>query len=107
MLGAVVPLVRARDSDVNELVTFAHRHTLRSCCRSAARRVPRFAAVIGTLNNLPEPRAGLRRVDPVLINRRTFYVIKLPARKMRAVNFPVFALVVRCQDERALPCANQ
>src|SRR5206468_4375040 len=94
MLGAVVPLVRARDAVVNEFVTFTHRHTLRSCCRPATRRVPRFAAVIGTLNNLPEPGARLRRVEPVLINRRTFHVINLPARKMRAVIFPVFPLLV-------------
>src|SRR5207249_12227352 len=107
MLGAVVPLVRARDAVVNEFVTFTHRHTLRTCCRPATRRVPGFAAVVGTLNDLSEPRAGLRLVQPVLINRRTFHVINLPARKMRAVNLPVFPLLVRCQDERALPCANQ
>src|SRR4030095_386796 len=106
MLGAVVPLVGPRDAVVNEFVTFTHRHTLRTGCRSAARRVPCFAAVIGALNDLSKPGAGLRRVQPVLVNRRTFHVINFPARKMRPVNFPVFPLLVRCQDERALPCAN-
>src|SRR5438093_9643073 len=107
MLRAVIPLMRTRDAVVNEFVTFTHRHTLRTCCRPATRRVPGFAAVVGTLNDLSEPRAGLRRVQPVLINRRTFHVINLPARKMRAVTFPAFPLLVRCQHARALPCANQ
>src|SRR2546422_11251563 len=107
MLCAVIPLMRTWDAIVNEFVTFTHRHTLRSCCQPATRRVPSFAAVIGALNDLSKPGAGLRRVQSVLINRRTFHVINLPARKMRAVNFPVFPLLVRCQDERALPCANQ
>src|SRR5207248_9803954 len=99
MLCAVVPLVRARDAVVNEFVTFAHRHTLRSCCRSAARRVPGFSAVIGALNNLSKPGAVLRRIEPVRINRRPFDMINFPARKTRPVHFPVFPLLLRCQDD--------
>src|SRR5437763_15132564 len=93
MLGAVVPLVRARDAVVNEFVTFTHRHTLRTCCRPSTRRVPGFAAVVGTLNDLSEPCAGLRPVKPVLMNQRTCHVINLPARKTPAVNVPFFAFV--------------
>src|SRR4030095_7748692 len=106
MLGAVVPLVGPRDAVVNEFVTFTHRHTLRTGCRSAARRVPCFAAVIGALNDLSKPGAGLRRVQPVLINRRTFHVINFPTRKMRAAHLPSFARAIRCQCERALLCAD-
>ena len=46
---AVVPLVRARYAVVAELV---------------ACRLPRLAAVVGALDLLPEPAAGLRRVQP-------------------------------------------
>ena len=104
MLRAVVPLVRARP-----------RLRRRTCCsrlwacrpglstpRAAARRVPGLAAVIRALDDLAEPTAGLRRVDAIRINGRAFEVIHLPARKMRPADFPVLALAIRRQDERAL-----
>ena len=47
---AVVPLVGAGHAVVGELV---------------ADRLPRLAAVVGALDHLPEPAAGLRRVEPV------------------------------------------
>ena len=59
MLRAVVPLMRARDAVVNELVALAHRHPLWICCRPAAWRIPCFAAVIRALNDLSEPSARL------------------------------------------------
>ena len=59
MLRAVVPLMRARDAVVNEFVALTHRHSLRVYSRAAARRVPAFAAVIGTLDDLSKPCAGL------------------------------------------------
>src|SRR5206468_10146006 len=109
MLGAVVPLMRARDTVVNELVAFAFWHAVRTFqfLRAAAGRVPRFAAVIRALNDLPKPAAGLRGVDPVRINRRAFHVINFPTRKMRATHLPSFARAIRSQDECALSCANQ
>src|SRR4029434_2509933 len=114
MLRAVVPLVggerfpRFRRSIVNEHVTFALRHPIwrHQVLWLCAGRIPRFAAVIGTLNDLPEPGACLRRVDPVGINRRTFHVINFPTREMRAANFPSFARAIRSEDERALFCAD-
>src|SRR5947199_3018213 len=110
-LSAIVPLVgrerfpRFRRSIVNEHVTFALRRPFRrhQVLRLCAGRIPRFAAVVGTLNDLPEPGARLRRVDPVGINRRTFHVINLPACEVRAANFPSFARAVRRQNERAYP----
>src|SRR5437868_502408 len=114
MLGAVVPLMGRerfpcfRRSVVNEHVTFALRRPFRrhQVLRLCARRIPRFAAVIGTLNDLPEPSACLRRVDPVGINRRTLHVINFPTREMWAANFPSFPRAIGSQDERALSCAD-
>src|SRR4030095_1995551 len=114
MLSAIVPLVgrewfpRFRRSIVNEHVTFALRHPFRrhQLFRLCAGRIPRFAAIVGTLNDLPEPGARLRRIDPVGINRGTFHVINFPPREMRAANFPSLACAIRSQDERALSCAD-
>ena len=92
VLRAVVPLVSAGDALVRELV---------------AHRLPGLAAVVRALDHLPEPAAGLRGVQPVRVNGRALEVINLPARKVRAADRPLLALAVRCQDERALPRANQ
>src|SRR5215831_13887443 len=114
MLCAIVPLVCCewfagfRRRIINEFVAFSPRHAVRTFqfFRTAAGCVPLFAAVVRALKNLPEPTAGLRRIDSVRINPRTFHVINLPARKMRAADFPSFARAIRSQDERAFPCAN-
>src|SRR5206468_3683074 len=110
MLRAVVPLVSAGNTVVDELITFGLWHSVSSGCRLAGRCTrlhPRLAAIIRALDDLPKPRAALRRIQPVRINRRTFDVVNLPTRKVRATNIPSFALAVRCQHECALPCANQ
>ena len=92
MLRAVVPLVRAGHAVVDELV---------------ADRLPGLAAVVRALDHLPEPAAGLRRVDAVRVSGRAFEMIHLPARKVRAADLPFLALAVRGQDERALFGADQ
>ena len=92
VLRAVVPLVRARDAVVGELV---------------ADRLPRLAAVVGALDHLPEPAARLRRIEPVRVDGRALDVVDLPAREVGAADLPPFAPAVRRQDERALPCADQ
>src|SRR6266851_39867 len=107
MLRAVVPLMRPGYTVIHELVALAFGHAIRRLFHPAARRLPRFAAIIGALNDLSEPGARLRRVNPVRINRRTLNVINFPAGKMRATDLPSFTLPVRGQDERAFPCANQ
>ena len=63
---AVIPLVRAGDAVVHELV---------------AHRLPRLAAIVGALDQLPEPAAGLRRIQPIRIGGRSLEVVDLPARE--------------------------
>ena len=89
---AVVPLVSAGYAVVLELV---------------ADRLPGLAAVVGSLDHLPEPAAGLRRIQPVRVDGRAFQVVDLPARKVGAADIPPLALAVGCQDERPLPRADQ
>ena len=89
---AVVPLVRAGDAVVHELVPH---------------RLPRLAAVVGALDHLPEPAAGLRRIQPIRVGGRSLEVVDLPAGKVGTTDVPPFALAVRRQDERALARANQ
>src|SRR4030095_12734887 len=108
MLGAVIPLMRPRDSVVNKLVALGFRRAIRAFqfLGAASRRVPSFSTVIGALNDLAEPRTGLRCVNAVRIDRRTLHMINLPTRKMRPANLPSFARTIRCQDERTFPCAD-
>src|SRR5215831_15391355 len=103
MLCAVVPLMCCqrfssfRRSVVHELValTFWHPVGTFQLLRAAAGSRPLFTAVIGALNDLPKPPAGLRCIDPVRINRRTFQMINLPPREMRPANLPSFARAIR------------
>ena len=71
MRRAVVPLVRAGDAVVDELV---------------AHGLPGLAAVVAALDHLPEPAAGLRGVEPIRIDGRAFQMIDLPAAEERAVD---------------------
>ena len=61
--------------------------------------MPRLATVIGSLNNLPEPAAGLRRIESVRLNRRAFEMVHFPACEMRPAHVPLFARAIRRQDE--------
>src|SRR5205814_7329028 len=70
-------------------------------------RLPGLPAIAGALDQLTEPTAGLRGIQPIRVSRRSFDVVHLPARKLGATDVPPFALSVRRQDERALACANQ
>ena len=60
VLRAVVPLVRAGDPVVDELMTD---------------RRPRLAPIVRALNYLPEPAAGLRRIQPMRVKGRTREVV--------------------------------
>ena len=64
MRRAVVPLVRAGNAVVVELV---------------ADRLPGLAAVVGALDQLAEPAAGLRRIESIRIDGRSLDVVNLPA----------------------------
>src|SRR5215216_7088427 len=59
-----------------------------------SRLKPRLTAVVGALNYLSKPAAGLRRVNAVGINAGTFHVIDLPAGKVRATDVPFFTLSI-------------
>src|SRR6266542_703737 len=100
---AVIPLMGSERftglsrSVVNKLVALALGRPFGRRSRLAGRRPwlePRPAAVVGALNNLPEPTAGLRRVNAVPIRGRTFDVIDLPSGKMRTTYVPFFALSI-------------
>src|SRR5450631_81047 len=113
MLGAVVPLMRGErlagftGGIVSEAVAFDGR-PLRCCVfRLDARLKPGLASVFGCLQNLAEPAACLRGVNPIRIHRLTLHVINLPAREVRAGNLPVFPFSVRGKNECAFARSNQ
>src|SRR5437660_200625 len=86
------------------------RHAFRGRGRLTGRcprLVPGFAAVIGALDDLPEPAAGLRGINPIRVNRRALHVIDLPATEVQAADVPFFALAVRCQDKGAFARTDQ
>src|SRR6266851_6592549 len=115
MWFAVVKLVRghrrARRSRgvINKFVALALGHAAGPGFFAGRRSglMPGFAAIVGALDHLPEPTAGLRRVNSIGISRRSFEVIHLPAGEMRPADVPFFALAVRCKNECALACAHQ
>src|SRR6267143_779671 len=75
VLCAVIPLMRGqgfpgfRGGVVDEFVALALRHSLwrGPFARRCPWLCPGFAAVIGALNDLPEPAAALRRIQPVRV----------------------------------------
>src|ERR1700687_4396346 len=66
---AVIPLVRAGNALVDELVPY---------------RVPGLPTVARALDQLPEPSAGLRCIQAIRVSRRPLDVVDLPASKMGA-----------------------
>src|SRR5437016_13454750 len=115
MLRAVVPHVRRerlssffRRSVVDEFVAFAFRWALRGRLFAGGRAglYPGLAAVIGALDDLPEPSAGLRRVNSVRIRRRSLQVINLPASEVRTADLPAFAFSIGRQHKRSLARAH-
>src|SRR5438270_5240595 len=92
MSRPVVPLVRSRHTVIRKLVP---------------PRLPRLAAVVRTLNHLPKPSAGLRRIQPFRIHRRSLDVINLPPRKVRPAHIPLLPLPIRRQHKCSLARANQ
>src|SRR6202043_2185314 len=110
MLLAVVELMGGErlagffGSVVDEFIAVAFGHaagTRRGFARRGAGLMPGFAAVIGALDDLPEPAAGLRGVEAIGIGGRALEVVELPAREMRTTDVPFGALAVRGQYEGA------
>ena len=85
---SIIPQVGARRAVVDELV---------------AHWLPCHAAVVGTLNQLPEPSGLCRCVKPVGVHTgEPFQVVHLPPGKVRPGNLPTsFVHRRRCQDKRA------
>src|SRR3569832_1323453 len=92
MRRSVVPLVRARNAIVGELV--AHRR-------------PSLPAVVRALDDLSEPAARLRRKESIRIGRRRRDEIDLPPRVVLVADIPLLSLAVRRENECALPCADE
>ena len=111
VLRAIVELMRGerRGGDViSELVALALRWAwLRRLSRGRSRLMPGLAAIIRALNDLSEPAAGLRRINTIRIGGRSLHVVNFPARKMRTTYFPLFALAIRRQHERAFVRTHQ
>src|ERR1700733_4290903 len=113
MLSAVVPLVCREGLAcfggvvVGEAVAFDGWPG--RCCvfRFDTGLEPRLAAVVGSLQDLAEPAAGLRGIDAVRIHRRTFHVVDFPARKMGTADLPVLTFAVGSKNERAFARPNQ
>src|SRR2546421_12221105 len=72
-----------------------------------ADRLPGPAAVVRTLDDLPEPSRGLRGVQPARVSRRPGHVVHLPAAEMRTLDLPGPALTIRRQDEGTLARTHQ
>src|SRR3989449_11693131 len=102
MLRAVVPLMRGeglarlRGRVVDVLVALAFGETFRGLFQHTSRRLPRLAAVARALDDLSEPPARLRRVQPVRIGGGSLHVIDLPAREGRGPPVSPVSLVLPC-----------
>src|SRR5690242_3503859 len=88
---AVVPLVRAGISLVYEHIALTLGHSLRRFFGLTSRRLESLSAIVGTLNDLAEPSAGLRCINPIRIDRRALDVIDFPPRKQRPLHVPILS----------------
>src|ERR1700756_5212909 len=115
MLLAIVKLVSGKlftgfgGRIVYEFVALALGHTVWTgrFTRGRSGLVPRLAPIIGALDDLPKPAAGLRSIDAIRIGRRAFEVIQFPACQVRAADLPVFAFAVCVKNECALARAYE
>src|SRR5262249_50180311 len=89
---AIVPLMCAGDAVVHKFVPH---------------RLPRSAPIVGALDLLPEPAAGLRCIQPLRVSGRALEVIDLPAAKVGATDIPPGARGVRRQNEGTLACPHE
>src|SRR5262249_32291634 len=95
---------------VDELVALALGHAVGGVgwlALGRARLVPGLASVVGSLDDLPEPPTGLRRINPVRIDRRALEVVHLPPGEERPVDLPLLALTVGGEDKGALTGADE
>src|SRR6476646_8803581 len=107
MLSAVVELVSGQwraSRVVDEFVALAFRRAARARGFSGRRSglMPGFAAVVGALDDLAEPSAGLRGVDAIGIGRRSLQVVEFPSREVGATDVPLIALAIGRKNECSL-----
>src|SRR6267142_541384 len=105
----VLPASSLRKAPADEMamtIRFGSRGSKRIVCRHIP-RLPGLPAVVGALDQLPEPARALRRVEAVGIGGRSLQMVHLPAAEVRPGDVPPVALPVRLEDERALPCTDQ
>src|SRR5512133_109864 len=104
MRCAVVPLMRGQGFPrlgrrvVHELVALSLGKAVRGRRHLAGGRsglVPALATIIGALDDLAEPAAGLGGIEATRIGRRSLDVEDLPSGEVRAVDAPCLAATVR------------
>ena len=99
---AIIKLVRGHGRAsfgrcvIDELVALALGHAAGAGLFTGrrSRLMPGLAAIVRALDHLAEPSAGLRSVNAVRVDGRTFQVIQLPASEMRTADVPFLALSV-------------
>src|SRR5262249_13532918 len=92
---------------VDELIALAHGHAEGARLWPAAGRLPGLATVARPLDDLPEPAARLRGVNPVRIGRRALHVVDLPAGEERPADLPLRPVAVRRENKGALLGADE
>src|SRR6516164_3277048 len=113
MLRAIVKLMcgeRGRRRVVDKLVALTFRHSARAGCRLSRRRsrlMPSLPAVVGALDDLSKPSAGLRGINAIRVSLRALQAIHFPSRKMWSAHVPLVAFAVRRKNECALLRADQ
>src|SRR5215469_18196329 len=115
MLGAIVELMRGqrlaslgRDV-VDEFVAFAFGHASGgfAFAPGSSGLEPRLAAIVGALNDLPEPSARLRGVDAIGVSGRSLEMVEFPSRKVRTADFPLVALAIGSQGKCPLARSHE
>src|SRR5580704_16560884 len=87
MRRAIVPLMRARNAVVGELV---------------AGRLPSLAAIVRTLDQLSVPACGLGYVQPVGVDGRCLQMVNLPAAEVRPADVLLVARSIGTKNKRSL-----
>ena len=107
MRRSVVPHMCAWVAFVDKLVTDSRWCPGEIGRGFTARLFPRPATVAGTLDDLPEPVAALRCINPVRIDGGPLQMVHRPASKKRARDIPCFAFSIRSQDKCTLRRTNE
>jgi hypothetical protein len=61
--------------------------------------MPGFASIVGALDELAEPSAGLRCINTIGIGRRSLEMIELKTREVRSAHIPFITFSIGRQDK--------